>query len=99
MSKRFIDLSVTIEDGLPSDPPDLIPRIEYLVRGCGMGRESTLHILDMGVHVVGTDAWSWDRPLPSIAREFQESGDASIIREAHFAGREKGYFQTEREFP
>jgi len=69
---------------------------DYLVRGCGMGRESTLHLLEKGVHVVGTDAWSWDRPLPSIAREFQETGDASLIWEAHFAGREKGYFQIEK---
>jgi kynurenine formamidase len=69
---------------------------EYLVKGCGMGRESTLHILNMGVHVVGTDAWSWDRPLPHIAKEFEETGDPAIIWEAHFAGIEKGYFQIEK---
>ncbi|MFH1243319.1 MAG: cyclase family protein [Pseudomonadota bacterium] len=69
---------------------------EYLVRGCGMGRESTLHILDMGVRVVGTDAWSWDRPLPFIAKEFAKTGDSTIIWEAHFAGIEKGYFQLEK---
>ena len=28
MGKRLIDLSVAIEDGLPSDPPELIPKIE-----------------------------------------------------------------------
>lgn len=27
---RFVDLSVTIEDGLPSDPPGLIPSIDYV---------------------------------------------------------------------
>jgi len=69
---------------------------DYLVKGCGMGKESTLHLLDMGVHVVGTDAWSWDRPLPFIARDFQENGDPSVIWEAHFAGIEKGYFQIEK---
>jgi kynurenine formamidase len=69
---------------------------EYLVKGCGMGRESTLHILEKGVQVVGTDGWSWDRPLPAIAREFQESRDPSILWEAHFAGIEKGYFQIEK---
>jgi kynurenine formamidase len=71
-------------------------RPEYLVKGCGMGRASTLHILEMGVHVVGTDAWSWDRPLPYIAEEFKKTGDPSIIWEAHFAGIEKGYFQIEK---
>ena len=37
---------------------------EYLVKGAGMTRESTLYLLDRGVKVVGIDAWSWDRPLP-----------------------------------
>ncbi len=61
-----------------------------------MGRDSTLHILSMGVNVVGTDAWSWDRPLPYIAKEFEETRDTSLIWEAHFAGIEKGYFQLEK---
>jgi kynurenine formamidase len=69
---------------------------EYLLKGCGMGRESTLHILDMGVNVVGTDAWSWDRPLPSIAEDFRRTKDPSLIWEAHYAGIEKGYFQIEK---
>ena len=29
MAKKIIDLSVAIEDGLPSDPEFMIPRIEY----------------------------------------------------------------------
>jgi len=69
---------------------------EYLLKGCGMGKESTLHILDMGVHVVGTDAWSWDRPLPLIAKEFEKTRESSLIWEAHYAGIEKGYFQIEK---
>ncbi|MGC8604263.1 MAG: cyclase family protein [Desulfomonilaceae bacterium] len=28
--KRFVDLSIAIESGLPSDPPMMIPRIEYV---------------------------------------------------------------------
>ncbi|MBP7341410.1 MAG: cyclase family protein [Deltaproteobacteria bacterium] len=69
---------------------------EYLTHGCGFGRQATLWILDQGVHVVGTDAWSWDRPLPFQAREFAETGNASLIWEGHFAGIEKGYFQIEK---
>jgi len=69
---------------------------EYLVKGCGMTRESTLFLLEQGIKVVGIDAWSWDRPLPFQAREFQESGDASIIWEAHFAGIEHGYCHMEK---
>ncbi len=71
-------------------------RPEYLVKGCGMTRESTLFLLEQGIKVVGIDAWSWDRPLPFQAKEFQESGDASIIWEAHFAGIEHGYCHMEK---
>jgi len=69
---------------------------EYLVRGCGMGREATLWLTKQGVRVVGTDAWSWDRPLPLIAKEFQQTRDPSIIWEGHFAGIEKAYCHIEK---
>jgi kynurenine formamidase len=69
---------------------------EYLVKGAGMTRESTMYLLDQGVRVVGIDAWSWDRPLPYLAKEFQETGDPSVIWEAHFAGIEKGYCHMEK---
>lgn len=71
-------------------------KLEYLIRGCGMGRESTLWLTERGVRVVGTDAWSWDRPLPLIAKDFQETKDKSIIWEGHFAGIEKGYCHIEK---
>ncbi|UCB47903.1 MAG: cyclase family protein [Deltaproteobacteria bacterium] len=69
---------------------------EYLVKGAGMDRESTLHLLEKGVKVVGIDAWSWDRPLPFLAKEFQETGDPKVIWEAHFAGIEMGYCHMEK---
>ncbi len=28
--KRFVDLSIAIEDGLPCDPPMMIPKIDYV---------------------------------------------------------------------
>ncbi len=71
-------------------------RPEYLLKGCGMGKEATHWLWDRGVRVVGTDAWSWDRPLPLIANEFKESRDPSIIWEGHFAGIEKGYCHIEK---
>ncbi len=69
---------------------------EYLLKGCGMGREATLWLTERGVRVVGTDAWSWDRPLPLIARDFEKSRDPSIIWEGHFAGIERGYCHIEK---
>ena len=69
---------------------------QYLVKGAGMTRESTLFLLEKGIKVVGIDAWSWDRPLPFLAKEFQETGDAAVIWEAHFAGIEHGYCHMEK---
>ena len=69
---------------------------EYLVKGAGMTRESTLYLINQGVKVVGIDAWSWDRPLPFIAEEFRKTGDPAIIWEAHFAGIEHGYCHLEK---
>ncbi len=69
---------------------------EYLVKGCGAGREATLWLVNQGIKVVGTDAWSWDRPLPIIAKEYEKTKDPSIIWEGHFAGIEKGYCHIEK---
>lgn len=68
----------------------------YLDSGCGMGREATLFLLEQGVRVVGTDAWSWDAPFSFTQRRYRETGDASIIWEGHKAGRDIGYGQMEK---
>jgi kynurenine formamidase len=69
---------------------------QYLVKGPGMDRESTLFLTEQGVKVVGIDAWSWDRPLPFLAEEFKQTGDPKVIWEAHFAGIEIGYCHMEK---
>lgn len=69
---------------------------QYLVKGPGMTRESTLYLTERGVRVVGIDAWSWDRPLPFLAAEFKEKKDPRVIWEAHFAGIETGYCHMEK---
>lgn len=33
--KRFVDLSISIEADLPSDPPMMIPKIDYLTHEMG----------------------------------------------------------------
>lgn len=68
----------------------------YLDAGVGIGREATLFLLEQGVRVVGTDAWSWDAPFTYTRKRFADSGDASIIWEGHKAGRDIGYGQMEK---
>ncbi|WP_299871947.1 cyclase family protein [uncultured Sulfitobacter sp.] len=69
---------------------------DYLIKGCGMGRDATLHLLEQGVRVTGTDAWSWDAPFPLTAARFAKEGDPSIIWEGHRASMEIGYCHIEK---
>lgn len=69
---------------------------DYLHSGCGMGREATLWLLERGVRVTGTDAWSWDAPFSLTAKRWEETRDASIIWEGHRASMEIGYCHIEK---
>ena len=69
---------------------------DYLSRGCGMGREATLYLLERGVRVTGTDAWSWDAPFVHTARRYAETHDPSIIWEGHRASMDIGYCHMEK---
>lgn len=69
---------------------------EYLGAGCGMGYEATLYLLERGVRLTGTDAWSWDAPFSHTAQRYAETGDASLIWEGHKAGRDIGYCHLEK---
>lgn len=69
---------------------------DFLLKGCGMGREATLFLTSQGIRMVGTDAWSWDAPFAHTAQEYARTGDASIIWEGHRAGMVQGYCQIEK---
>ena len=69
---------------------------DYVDRGCGIGREATLHLLGKGVRVTGTDGWSWDAPFLHTARNFARTGDAALIWEGHKAGRDQAYCHLEK---
>jgi kynurenine formamidase len=69
---------------------------DYVAAGCGMGREATLYLLERGVRLTGTDAWSWDAPFVHTKDKFAATGDARVIWEGHKAGREIGYCHLEK---
>ena len=64
--------------------------------GCGMGYEATMYLLERGVRLTGTDAWSWDAPFSYTAKRVAETGDTSLIWEGHKAGRDVGYCHLEK---
>ncbi len=71
-------------------------RLDYLASGCGMGAEATLYLLERGVRLTGTDAWSWDAPFVHTAARYAQTHDASIVWEGHKAGRHIGYCHLEK---
>jgi kynurenine formamidase len=62
----------------------------------GLGRESTLWLVEQGVKVIGIDAWTLDRPFSAMAADFHRTGDGRVIWEAHFAGLTREYCQIEK---
>ena len=54
---------------------------DYVDAGCGMGYEATMYLLERGVRLTGTDAWSWDAPFVYTVEKFKQSGDGSLIWE------------------
>jgi cyclase len=69
---------------------------EYFTRFVGLDRSSTEFLLDFGVKVIGTDAFSLDAPFTDIISRFQRTGDRSVLWPAHMIGREREYCQIER---
>ncbi|MGA0839424.1 MAG: cyclase family protein [Pseudomonadales bacterium] len=69
---------------------------DYVSAGCGMGYDATLYLLERGVRLTGTDAWSWDAPFVHTAEKYATSRDASLIWEGHKAGRDIGYCHIEK---
>ena len=61
-----------------------------------MGREATLYLLERGVRVTGTDAWSWDAPFVHTMANYAATRDAGLIRQGHRAGRDIGYCHIEK---
>ena len=69
---------------------------DYVATGCGMGYEATMYLLERGVRLTGTDAWSWDAPFVHTAKKYGETGNAALIWEGHKAGRDIGYCHLEK---
>jgi kynurenine formamidase len=68
----------------------------YLDAGCGMGRNATLWLLERGVRVTGTDAWSWDAPFSLTRERWLRDHDPKIIWEGHRASMQIGYCHIEK---
>ncbi|MFJ4185079.1 cyclase family protein [Kitasatospora sp. NPDC089509] len=68
----------------------------YFTDFTGLDGPAVDFLLDLGVRVIGTDAFSLDAPFADMIRRYQASGDRSVLWPAHFAGRRREYCQIER---
>jgi kynurenine formamidase len=62
----------------------------------GMGRESTLWLVEQGIKVIGIDAFGFDRGFAAMKADFERTGDGRYIWPAHFAGITRSYCQIEK---
>ncbi|GGS46728.1 cyclase family protein [Actinokineospora fastidiosa] len=69
---------------------------KYFTDFVGLDAEATHLLLDLGVLVIGTDAFSLDAPFPNMLERYRATGDRSVLWPAHFVGREREYCQIER---
>ena len=51
----------------------------------GMSRAGTLHLIEQGAGVLGTDAVGWDLPFGVMAQRYRETGDAAVLWDGHKA--------------
>jgi cyclase len=68
----------------------------YFTHFTGLDGPATNLLLDLGIRVIGTDAFSLDAPFACMIEKYRETGDRGVLWPAHFAGREREYCQVER---
>jgi cyclase len=62
----------------------------------GLDRSAVALLLDLGVRVIGTDAFSLDAPFGYMIEKYQRTGDKGVLWPAHLIGREREFCQIER---
>ena len=75
---------------------DRVGTQRYFTDFVGLDGAAVRFLLDRGVRVIGTDAFSLDAPFPDIVRRYTDTGDQGVLWPAHLAGREREYCQIER---
>lgn len=68
----------------------------YFSEFVGLDRGATELLLDFGIKVIGTDAFSVDAPFGDMITRFRQSEDQSVLWPAHFIGREREFCHLER---
>jgi kynurenine formamidase len=68
----------------------------YFSIHAGMSAEATEYLCQKGIKVMGIDAWGWDIPFGKAVEKFKETGDNSVLWEAHLVGKKYEYCHIEK---
>lgn len=79
---------------LRTDAYKYFDQYDYTQAGPGMGRESTLWLVEQGVKVMGIDAYTFDRPHTVMVEEHKR-GIKGSLWPAHYVAREAECFHME----
>ncbi|GGQ86131.1 cyclase family protein [Couchioplanes azureus] len=100
VEKEFARIGHTPRDGeivlLNTGAQDRAGTPAYFTDFVGLDASAVHLLLDLGVRVIGTDAFSLDAPFNDILERYRRTGDRSVLWPAHFAGRHREYCQIER---
>ena len=76
------------EDFFDKDP-------NFGATGSGLVKESLMWLLDQGIKLIGTDAFTLDIPIPKMVEELKKGNKAAFFP-IHYAGREREYIHAEK---
>jgi cyclase len=69
---------------------------DYFTRYRGIDRSAVRWLVESGVRVIGTDAFSFDKPFCEMIADYKRTGDNDHLWPSHFYGRDRPYLQIER---
>jgi kynurenine formamidase len=69
---------------------------DFHKKGTGMSAEATQYLIDLGIKVMGIDAWGWDLPLPHMMEKAKKEGNSEFFWEAHLVGQKHEYWHMEQ---
>lgn len=69
---------------------------EYPISHPGLSKESVEWIIDKGVKIIGIDAWSIDRPINFMIKDYLKYKDKNLLWPVHLVGRKKEFFHIEK---
>jgi cyclase len=69
---------------------------EYFTQYRAIERSAVRWLVENGVRVIGTDAFSFDRPFCQMIDDYKRTGDNDHLWPSHFFGRDRPYLQIER---